>query len=158
MPNNSEPNQPITLVETHIVDIDGQPVNVPVNVVFQLFPYPRVVIELEQLSCVVLQKEPFKVSMRDGSQLDAVWLSPPSLTGRGSLTATRLPADVLDKKVPLKSVRFGILNFPWFSGRQDRGPDWLNTDSTRQVGGVGLVCGNYWSGGHGRRVEGVEPG
>ena len=34
MPNNSEPNQPITLVETHIVDIDGQPVNVPVNVVF----------------------------------------------------------------------------------------------------------------------------
>ena len=102
MPNSSEPNQPITLVETHIVDIDGQPVNVPVNVVFQLFPYPRVVIELEQLSCVVLQKEPFKVSMRDGSQLDAVWLSPPSLTGRGSLTATRLPADVLDKKVPLK--------------------------------------------------------
>ena len=120
MPNNSEPNQPITLVETHIVDIEGQPVNVPVNVVFQLFPYPRVVIELEQLSRVVLQKEPFKVSMRDGSQLDAVWLSPPSLTGRGSLTATRLPADVLDKKVPIKSVRFGILNFPWFSGRQDR--------------------------------------
>ena len=120
MPNNSEPNQPITLVETHIVDIDGQPVNVPVNVVFQLFPYPRVVIELEQLSRVVLQKEPFKVSMHNGAQLDAVWLYPPTFKGGGSLTAARLPADVLDKKVPLKSVRFGILNFPWFSGRQDR--------------------------------------
>ena len=126
MPNSSEPNQPITLVETHIVDIDGQPVNVPVNVVFQLFPYPRVVIELEQLSPVVLQKGPFKVSMRDGSQLDAVWLSPPSLTGRGSLTAARLPADVLDKKVPLKTVRFGILNFPRFYGSQDR---WIEVET-----------------------------
>ena len=130
MPNHSEPNQPITLVETDIVDIDGQTVNAPVNVVFQLFPYPRVVIESEQLPHVVLQKEPFKVSMRNGAQLDARCQSPPFLRGKGSLVPARLPADVLDRKVPLKSVRFGILNFPRLYGSQDRWTE-VETGSTR---------------------------
>ena len=126
MPDNSEPNQPITLVETKIVDIDDKPVNVPVNVVFQLFPYPRVVIESDQLPHSVLRKERFKISMRNGAQLDAMCLVRPFLTGRGSLIPARLPVDVLDKKIPLKSVRFSILNFPEFHGMQD---NWVETES-----------------------------
>ena len=46
MLNNSKPNQPIILLETDIVGIDGQPVRIPTTVVFQLSPYPTVVIEL----------------------------------------------------------------------------------------------------------------
>ena len=120
MPDSSEPNQPITLEETHIVDIDGQAVNVPVKVVFQLFPYPRVIIELEQWPSGVPTNGPFKISMRNGAQLDAMCLSSPFLLGGGSMIAARLPADVLDKKLPLKSVRFSILNFPKLYGSQDR--------------------------------------
>ena len=81
MPINSEPNQPITLVETDIVDIDGQTVNVPVKVVFQLFPYPSVIIALEQWPSGVPTNGPFKISMRNGAQLDAMCLSSPFLLG-----------------------------------------------------------------------------
>ena len=126
MPDNNEPNHPITLLETNIIDIDGQPVDVPVNVVFQMFPYPRVVIESDQLPHAVLQKERFKISMRNGAQLDAMCLVPPVLNSRGSLIPARLPADVMDKKVPLKSIRFSILNYPRFYGMQDR---WVETET-----------------------------
>ena len=120
MLNNSKPNQPIILLETDIVGIDGQPVKIPTTVVFQLSPYPTVVIELEHIPPEVPRKEHFTVSMSNGAQLDAMCPSPAYITGKGSLTPPRLPADVFDKKVPLKSVRFGILNFPKFFGRQDR--------------------------------------
>ena len=126
MPDNYEPNQPITLLETNIVAIDGQPVDVPVNVVFQMFPYPRVVIESDQLPHAVLQKERFKISMRNGAQLDAMCLVSPVLNSRGSLIPARLPADVLDKKIPLKSIRFSILNYPRVYGMQDR---WVETET-----------------------------
>ena len=130
MPINSEPNQPITLVETEIIDIDGQPVDVPVKVVFQLFPYPRVVIESEQLPAEVLRNETVKVSMRNGAHLEVMCLSRLFLPGKGSLIPRYLPSDVLDKNVRLKSVRFGILNFPRFSGNQDRWTE-TATDSIR---------------------------
>ncbi len=129
MPDSSEPNQPITLVETDIVDIDGQTVNVPVKVVFQLFPYPSVIIELEQWPSGARTNGTFKISMRNGAQLDAMCLSSPFLLGGGSMIAARLPADVLDKKLPLKSVRFGILNFPKLYGSQDRWTE-IETGST----------------------------
>ena len=126
MLNNSKPNQPIILLETDIVGIDGQPVRIPTTVVFQLSPYPTVVIELEHIPPEVPRKEHFMVSMSNGAQLDAMCPSPAYITGKGSLTPPRLPADVFDKKVPLKSVRFGILNFPEFFGRQDR---WTETET-----------------------------
>ena len=120
MPDSSEPNQPITLEETHIVDIDGQTVNVPVKVVFQFLPHPRVIIESEQWPSGVPTNRPFKVSMRNGAQLDAMCLSWPFWSSKGSIIPACLPANVLDKKLPLKSVRFGILNFPMLYGSQDK--------------------------------------
>ena len=96
------------------------------SVVFQLFPHPTIVIELEYFPPVVLRKERFTVSMSNGAQLDAMCPSPSFITGKGSLITPRLPADVLDKKVPIKSVQFGILNFPEFFGRQDR---WTETET-----------------------------
>ena len=65
MPTKNEPHQPITLAKTNIIEIDGQSVDVPVNVMFQLFPYPRVVIESERLPNIVLQKERFNISLRN---------------------------------------------------------------------------------------------
>ena len=127
MLNNSKPNQPIILLETDTIGIDGQPVRIPTTVVFQLFPYPTVVIELEHFPPVVSRKDHCTVSMCNGAKLDNVWLSPSLITGKGLLIPPRLPVDVLDKKVPLKSVRFGILNFPEFFGRQDR---WTETETS----------------------------
>lgn len=115
---DSQPNQVITIEETDIVDIDGHPVDVPVKVLFQLSPYPRVVIESEQLPVEVLGNETLKVSMRNGAQLDVMCLFRMFSPGEGSLIPKYLPSDVLDKKVPLKSVRFGILNFPKFFGSE----------------------------------------
>ena len=46
------------------------------------------------------------------------------------MIAARLPADVLDKKLPLKSVQFGILNFPRLYGNHDRWTE-AETGSTR---------------------------
>ena len=126
MLNNSKPNQPITLLETDIVDVDGQPVRIPTTVVFQLFPYPTVMIELEHVPPVMHRKEHCRVAMRNGAQFDAMCPSPSFITGKGSLIPPRLPVDVLDKTVPLRSVRFGILNFPKFFGSQDR---WTGTEN-----------------------------
>ena len=124
MLSNNKPNQPITLVETNIIEIDGQPASVPATVVFQFFPHPTVVIEADHFPYVVPRKEPFKISMSNSAQLDVMYLSRPYSTGRATLTPVRLPADVFDKKSPIKSVRFGILNFQKFYGSQDR---WIET-------------------------------
>ena len=120
MPTKNEPHQPITLAKTNIIEIDGQSVDVPVNVMFQLFPYPRVVIESERLPNIVLQKERFNISLRNGAQLDTMCLSRDLSTGGGSLIPARQPVDVLDKGIPLRSVQFSILNFPVFYGTQAR--------------------------------------
>ena len=89
MLNNSKPNQPIILLETDIVGIDGQPVRIPTTVVFQLSPYPTVVIELEHIPPEVPRKEDFTVSMSNGAQLNAICPSPAYIIGKGSLTPLR---------------------------------------------------------------------
>ena len=67
-----EPNQPITLVETHIVNIDGQSVDIPVSVVFQLYPSPRVVIESDTLSDMTRGEHRKRIELRNDARLDVL--------------------------------------------------------------------------------------
>ena len=119
-PATFEPNQPITLVETHIVNIDGQSVDIPVSVVFQLYPSPRVVIESDTLSDMTRGEHRKRIELSNGAQLEvqlgAVHLS----SGKVRLLPSSQPVNVIDKDWPLKEVSFAILDFPQFYGKQDK--------------------------------------
>ena len=113
-----ESNQPITLAKTNIIDIDGQSVEVPVNVQFRLSPFPSVVIESDALPGIVLSKDRFEIKLGNGAGLEAMVRSFNMGTSKGSLIPARQPVDVIDKGVPLTSVHFSALNFPELHGKQ----------------------------------------
>ena len=113
-----EPNQPITVENTEIVEIDGQSVDLPVNVMFRLLPHPTVVIEVDKLPNLVHGKERFEIALANGARLEAMTRSFNFGTGRGTLIPARQPVNVLDTGVPLRLLHFSILNFPEFYGNQ----------------------------------------
>ena len=118
MPKQHEPNQPITLANTSIVEVDGQSEDVPVEVVFQLLPSPTIVIKADALPNTVLIKERFQIRLDNGVQLEAMVRSFNIGTSQGSLVPVRQPVDVIDKSLPIGKVNFGILNFPEVYGNQ----------------------------------------
>ena len=120
MSTSHQPNQPISLVKTKIVEIDGQAANVPVEVILRLIPSPRVVIHSKQLPSIVLAKRPFSISLANGAHFEAVCGSFNFGTNEGSLIPAQQPVVVLDKSLPLESIRFGIINLPTMYGRQDK--------------------------------------
>ena len=122
-PAKFEPNQPITLVETHIVNIDGQSVDIPVSVVFQLYPSPRVVIESDTLSDMTRGEHRKRIELRNGAQLEVQLGAVHFSSGKVSLVPSSQPVNVTDKDWPLKEVSFAILDFPQFYGKQDK---WIN--------------------------------
>ena len=85
MLTNGEPNQPVTLEKTDITQIDGQSADVPVNVIFQLFPFPTVVIESDTLPGILLSKERFEIKLGNGAGLEVMVRSFNIGTGEGSL-------------------------------------------------------------------------
>ena len=118
--NVNEPNQPITVENTDIVEIDGQSMDVPVNVMFRLLPFPTVVIEADELPNLVLKKERFEIALANGARFEAMVRSFNPGTLRGSLIPARQPVNVIDKGVPLRLLHFSILNFPEFYGNQTK--------------------------------------
>ena len=118
MLTNGEPNQPVTLEKTDITQIDGQSADVPVNVIFQLFPFPTVVIESDTLPGILLSKERFEIKLGNGAGLEVMVRSFNIGTGEGSLIPARQPLDVIDKGVPLRSVQFSVLNLPELYGNK----------------------------------------
>ena len=120
MPTKHEPNQPISLINTDIVQIDGQFVNISASAIFRLFPYPGVVIEAEETPLIVfqMQKERFEIALRNGARLEVMTESFKFPRGKCRLVPSRQPVDVFDKGLPLRKVNFGILNFPELLGNQ----------------------------------------
>ena len=118
MPPQHEPNQPITLANTSIVEVDGQPAEALVNVLLRLLPSPTVVIEADALPNVVLSKERFRVRLGNAAELEAMVRSFNPGTGQGSLIPALQPVDVVDKGLPIRKVNFGVLNFPEVYGNQ----------------------------------------
>ena len=123
MSTGHEPNQPITLVTTKIVEVAGQTVDIPVEVILHLSPYPTIVIESKQLPSIVHAKERFYISLANGAKFEAMCRSFKLPTGEGSLMPVHQPVVVLDKGLSLRSVHFGIVNFPTFYGNQDKWRD-----------------------------------
>ena len=113
-----EPAQPVTLAKTTIIEIDGQSTDIPVDVIFRLSPHPRVVMHLEHIPTIALQKERFNVVLNNGADLESLVSSYNIGTGEGSLSPARQPVDILGKDSPLVSVHFKLLNFPEFYGNQ----------------------------------------
>ena len=118
MPPQHEPNQPITLANTSIVEVDGQSVAVPVEVVLRLLPSPTILIEANALPNAVLRKERFQIRLGNGAEMETILGSFNFGTSQGYLIPARQPVDVIDRGLPIRKVKFGILNFPAVLGNQ----------------------------------------
>lgn len=123
MSNSHDPIQPLSEENTEIVRIDGQKTKVPVTVVFERVPSPSIVIKIDQLPGFVLAKERFEIALGNGARLEAMVRSLNPGTGKGTLVPSREPVNVIDKGVALRSVQFGILNYPKFYSNQMK---WFN--------------------------------
>ena len=130
-PIESEPNQPIPLMETDIVKIDGQSVNMPVGVVLQLYPSPRVVIELNTLSDLTRGGDRLEMELHNGAQLDVRLGTLSFNPEKVVLIPVSQPVTVIDKNLPLQEVSFAIIDFPQFYGMQDK---WI--DDGEQCGRI----------------------
>ena len=72
MLTNDEPNHPSIIEKTNIIEINGKAVDVPVNVIFRLFPFPEVVIESDNLPHVVHHKERSVIRLGNGARLEVM--------------------------------------------------------------------------------------
>jgi hypothetical protein len=68
----------------------------------------------------VFAKKSFSISLANGAHFEAVCGSFNFGTNEGSLIPAQQPVVVLDKCLPLDSIRFGIINLPTLYGRQDK--------------------------------------
>ena len=130
MSTRHEPNQPIALANTSIVEVDGQSVEVPVEIVLRLLPSPTIAIEANALPNIVHRKERFQIRLDNGAQLEAMVRSFNFMTSQGSLIPARQPVDVIDKSLPIRKVNFGILNFPEVYGNQSI---WVEDDQSSRA-------------------------
>ena len=119
-PIESEPNQPIPLMETDIVKIDGQSVNMPVGVVLQLYPSPRVVIESNTLSDLTRGGDRLEIELHNGARLDVRLETLSFNPEKVILIPVSQPVTVIDNDFPLQEVSIAILDFPQFYGMQDK--------------------------------------
>ncbi len=130
MPTKFVPNEAIPLEETEIVNIDGQSVDIPVSVVLQLYPSPRVVIESDSLSDLAYMENRRSIVLRNGAHLDvllgALYFNPEKTI----LLPASQPVTVIDKDFLLKEVIFTILDFPEVWGREDK---WINDEQSVRI-------------------------
>ncbi len=141
-PIESEPNQPIPLVETDIVKIDGQSVNIPVGVVLQLYPSPRVEIELNTLSNLTRGGDRLEIELRNGARLEvllgALYFNPEKVI----LIPVSQPVTVIDNDCPLQEVSFAVLDFPQFYGMQDK---WIDDgEQCVRIPNARLETSEWW--------------
>ena len=118
-----ESKQTATLANTHIVEVDGKAAHVPVPVTvrFRMFPIPIVLIEADTLPPQVLSKERFEVVLANGVRLEEVMVSSINLgTLKGALVPAQQPVTAIDKGVPLREIRFCVLNFSIIYGSRDK--------------------------------------
>ncbi|MDE2770227.1 MAG: hypothetical protein OXI44_03485 [Bacteroidota bacterium] len=116
-----KPNQPVTLANTRIVEIDGRTTHeAAVTVRLQVFPNPIVEIESDELPPKVFDKERFGVVLADGQRFEAILRTRTPGTRKGTLAPVTQPVTVIDKRVPLREVHFSIFNFPTILGKQTK--------------------------------------
>jgi len=115
-----EPNLPIPLVETGIVIIDGQRVDIPVSVVLHLYPSPRVVIEADTLSDLAHMGNRREIVLHNGARLDIRLETLSFNPEKVNLIPVSQPVTVIENNSPLQEVSIAILDLPQFYGMQDK--------------------------------------
>ncbi len=123
-------NHPVILAETQIDEIDGDPVQTPVRVLLRCSHWAGITIESENFPANIFKKERFWMSLRDFEKIEVFIGSYRNIGGqgiKGSLIPTMQSCTVVDKKRPLHSVKFSILNLPQFYGKQDQ---WIEINNT----------------------------
>ena len=124
------PNEAIPLEETEIVNIDGQSVDIPVSVVLQLYPSPRVVIESDSLSDLAFMENRRSIVLRSGAHLDVLFGALYFNPEKTILLPASQPVTVIDKDFLLKEVIFTIIDFPEAWGREDK---WINDEQSVRI-------------------------
>ena len=140
-------NQPIVLAETHLTEIGGKPAKVPVKVVQQLLPQPRVILEVADLPAphfvTANAGDPFSVLLETGEAFQVQLLAMGFTAGHDGTVypATFVPHEqpcvVKDKGQSLSSTTASILNFLPFYGSMD---DWASTERI----GCAVLEGEGW--------------
>ena len=137
-----EPNHPIVLSETQIVDIDGQPVRSPARAVLRLSPRLGLAIESEDLPPSILKKKDFEIELENGARM-TVCVGSYSLGEhiKGALVPRFQPCEVIRTREPILSVEFSVLNFREFLGQNDQ---WIEADGTMQRLGFATLEAGPW--------------
>ncbi len=140
-------NQPIPLGEMRIeFIIDGRSIGTPAKAVLNLFPNPHVVFEVSDVprnpwsvepaaqcpkvtvrSAPVTSEGPSAITLENGIPLNVVPLSWMATQSKGSFHPTQSPCVVLQTDSPIRSMRFGVLNFSGSGGNQSlflQAPPW----------------------------------
>ncbi len=130
-------NQPLTLADSHIVEIAGAQAEIPVKVSLRLLPQPQVILEIPDLPpphlSMANSQSPFSVLLNTGESLDVQLVSWGFSIGHNSsvypatLSPREQPCVVIDKGQPLSTTTASILNFSQLYGTEEvilEGEDW----------------------------------
>ena len=128
-----EANQPITLAETRIVDIDGQPVDAAVQIRQVLSPSPMVIIQYDNMpQAWGYSDKQCQITLEGGLKIK-VFVNRPGMVGGpkgltiyGRLVPVETHITAIDTGKPLQSVQFKLANFPDFFSADGR---WVETDN-----------------------------
>ncbi len=136
-------NDPIFLEDISITHIAGQRLAEPcaASVVLHLSPKIMCRIESDNLpkSLVNLQHDAFLITTQNGCKAKVfLRYNPNDLMSlreslRGFLVPYKSPCTVIHSDIRLRSVSFGVLNFPRFYGRKDK---WIDMNEMRRRLGV----------------------
>lgn len=140
-------NHPISLGEMRVAFvIDGRSVRTPAKAVLNLFPSPHVVFEVSDVprdpwsvepaaqrpgvtvrSAPITSEGPSVITLESGIRLNVVPLSWMATQSKGSFHPAQSPCVVLQTNSPIRSMRFGVLNFSRSGGSQPlflQAPPW----------------------------------
>ena len=115
-----EPNEPIPITDTRIVDVDGQGVDIPTRVVQRL--YPRPVLHLECSGLPPFAREQYSLGhtlrLDEGITIEAAVASHvPGVSYKWLPTSQ--PQVVVADNTAMSSADFLVINFRWFRGDRD---------------------------------------
>ena len=136
-------NEPIELGINRIIRVDGNPVDLPVRIVQNLWPLPCVDFVVEgPISNTPVQDAPFRIEMdRDYSPIDTIvrlMRLYPSVT---TLIPVSQPCHPVDLETPISSASFLILNVPNFLGGASK---WVRVGRGAEIRGAVTVVADAW--------------
>ena len=143
-----EANQPITLAETRIVEIDGQPVAAAVEIRQVLSPSPMVILQYDNMpEAWGYSDKQCQIKLENGPEM-RVLVNRPGMVGGpkglkfyGSLVPIEAHITGIDTGKPLQSVQFKLANFLDFFSAGGR---WVETGNQSRKLNVAQLEDSPW--------------